>query len=155
MTTIMLVAASCLVSGFLFGDPSQQGGGVASIEKTHADFIAAFNAGDLDRAFGYLTEDFVALVEKQPTMTKAEYRAFVAPFVAAYQTAFVFVVDETQVTGEWAFERLRYSGTVTPRAGGASSSVSWRAIAIWKRLPDGWRVARYIRTPDPQLSQEK
>jgi ketosteroid isomerase-like protein len=152
MTRTVLIAASLLGTGLVFASTSEQEKEVASIHKAHADFIAAFNAGNLDRAFGFLTEDFVALVERQPTMNKAAYRALVAPFVAANQTAFSFEVDETVVSGEWAFERIRYSGTITSKAGGEMSPVSWRAIAIWKRLPDGWKVARYIRTPDPPRS---
>jgi len=155
MIRTVLIAAGCLGSGFLVAAPREQGGEVASIQRAHADFIAAFNAGNLDRAFGFLTEDFVALVERQPTMNKAAYRALVAPFVAANRPAFSFEIDETIVMGEWAFERIRYSGTITPKAGGETSSVSWRAVALWRRLPEGWRIARYIRTPDPQPSSAK
>ena len=127
---------------------------VSDIQKSHRDFIKAFNAGDLDGAFGFLTDDFVALVEKQPTMDKGAYRALVTPFVAANKTDFRFDLDETVVAGDWAFERIRYSGTVSPRAGGETQHVSWRALAIWRRDAKGWKVARYIRTPDPLPTKE-
>jgi ketosteroid isomerase-like protein len=121
-----------------------------AIREAHEAFIAAINAADLERAFGYLTEDFVGLIERQPTLTKATYRALLAPFLAANRSDYKFSVDERAVAEDWAFERIRYWGTYAARSGGASTQVSWRAIAIWRRDVDGkWRVARYIRTPDP------
>ena len=121
---------------------------VAAIHAAHRAFISAFNAGDVDRAFTFLADDFVALVEETPTMDKAAYRALVAPFLERNKPSFTFEVDETVVFGSWAFERIRYSGSVTPRSGGEPRDASWRAIAIWRRGAGGWKVARYIRTPD-------
>jgi ketosteroid isomerase-like protein len=149
MKRLYLAAVAVLATGLASASDSKQQQEIEAIHTSHLDFIAAFNAGNLERAFGFLTDDLVALVERQPTMDKAAYRAFVTPFVAANKTEFSFEVDETVVSGEWAFERIRYSGTITPKAGGQTSRVSWRAIAIWRRLPEGWKVARYIRTPDP------
>lgn len=147
--SMVLLAVTLLTAG-LAADGSKDGESAPAVHKAHAEFIAAFNAGDVERAFVYLTDDFVALVERQPTMDKTEYRALVTPFLAANKASFSFEVDETIVSGDWAFERIRYSGTVTAKAGGPARRVSWRAIAIWKRLDAGWRVARYIRTPDPE-----
>jgi ketosteroid isomerase-like protein len=123
---------------------------VRAIQASHQAFIAAVNAADLDRAFSFLTEDFAGLVERQPTLTKAAYRALLAGFLAANRADYKFAVDDYALAGGWAYERLRYWGTQVPRSGGAATQVSWRAIAIWRRDVDGqWRVARYIRTPDP------
>jgi ketosteroid isomerase-like protein len=141
---------TCVLAGLARAAESQQTQESAAIQKAHADFIAAFNAGNLDRAFEFLSEDFLALVERQPTMDKATYRSLLAPFVAANKPDYTFEIDETVVSGDWAFERIRYQGSVAQGAAGRPGRVSWRAIAIWRRLPEGWRIARYIRTPDPQ-----
>jgi ketosteroid isomerase-like protein len=45
---------------------AHQSSEVAQIHETHAAFIAAFNEGDLDRAFSYLTDDFVAIRTPDP-----------------------------------------------------------------------------------------
>ncbi|HLA98320.1 MAG TPA: nuclear transport factor 2 family protein [Anaerolineales bacterium] len=123
----------------------------SAIRQAHAAFIAAINSGDVDRAFTYLTEDFVGMIENRPTLTKAGYRDLLSPFLAAYTTDYHFEIDETVIFAPWAFERIRYWGTFVPKAGGDPTSLTWRALAVWRQEPDGaWRVARYIRTPDPK-----
>lgn len=144
----------CLALLFVSSAATGQQTDVDAIHKAHQEFISAFNAGDLDKAFTFLTDDFVALVEETPTKDKHGYRELVAPFLEKYKPDFVFDVDETVIAGKWAFERIRYSGTITPRSGGESRSTSWRAIAIWRLESSRWKVARYIRTPDPPPQKE-
>jgi ketosteroid isomerase-like protein len=122
----------------------------AKIAAAHARFIGAINAGDIDGAFEYLTDDFIGMIERQPNVTKERYRASLKSFVLANRPDYQFTVDERVVSGSVAYELVRYFGSYTSKAGGTATPVSWRAVAIWRRQPDGrWLVARYIRTPDP------
>jgi ketosteroid isomerase-like protein len=122
-----------------------------AIHQQHLGFIAALNRGEVDAAFALLTDDFLALVERQPTMDKSTFRAALGGFLAAFNAHFEFDVDEIIDAGAWAFERVRYRDTHSPKSGGSPSSVTWRAVVLWQRDPAGaWRIARYIRTPDPE-----
>jgi ketosteroid isomerase-like protein len=138
----LLVGAACATVRARAGDAEE-------IRAAHRQFISAINAGDLDRAFTYVADDFVAMPECGPNRTRAEFHDGFIPFLDRFRPSYDFAVQELVITGDWAYERIQYSGTVTPKAGGPARATSWRALAIWRRQRSGaWKVSRYIRTPD-------
>jgi ketosteroid isomerase-like protein len=141
-TWLVPLALGCATVGGRAGD-------VEEIRAAHRQFISAVNAGALDRAFEFVAEEFVAMPECSANQSRAEFRAGLARFAERYTPAYDFDVQEVVVSGDWAFERIRYWGTITPKDGGVPRATSWRAVAIWHRQArDVWKVARYIRTPD-------
>jgi len=56
-----------------------------------------------------------------------------------------YVVDEVQVNGDWAYARIRISGTLTKRPGGSPERISGQELALFQRQADGsWRIARLM-----------
>jgi uncharacterized protein (TIGR02246 family) len=138
-----------LLAGAACATVRASAGDVEEIRAAHRQFISAINAGELDRAFSYVADDFVAMPECAPNRTRTEFYEGFVPFLERHRPSYDFTVQELVITGDWAYERIQYSGTITPKTGGTARATSWRALAIWRRQRDGtWKVTRYIRTPD-------
>ncbi len=64
---------------------------------------------------------------------------------------------ETQVAGDWAYDRGNYTATMTPKTG-KPMEVSFKYLVIMKRQPDGWKVYREMsnrNTPPPTAAGKK
>jgi len=57
--------------------------------------------------------------------------------------------EEIVVFGDWAFERVNYTSTITPEAGGEPFEQKGKFIYILRRQSDGaWKYARLIFNSD-------
>ncbi len=65
---------------------------------------------------------------------------------------------ETQVAGDWAYQRGNYTNTVTPKSGEPMED-SGKYLNILKRQPDGsWKIYRLMRNsnnPPPSAEDKK
>lgn len=54
-------------------------------------------------------------------------------------------IEEIRVNGDWAYARLRVSGTITKRPGGDPQRLSGRELALFERQNDGsWKITRLM-----------
>ena len=61
-------------------------------------------------------------------------------------------VLEVRVAGDWAFARMTYTETLTPKAGGEPTEDSGRWLVIYERQPDGaWKIYLEIWNSDRPL----
>lgn len=123
---------------------------VAAIRAINQEAAAAHGAGDAVRWASLFTADGVLLPEGAPAVTgRDSLVAFARAFYAANRVTVTIEPMEIEVAGDWGFSRDRVSGTLTPKAGGASIPMVAKQIVIWRRQPDGsWKAARVIFNSD-------
>lgn len=147
--------------------PEQDTGAVGQVRD---QYIAAVNDGDLDRVASFWSEDGVLMPPGQPA-------AVGKPAVVAWYRNMFNQVDadidirsaETQITGDWAYDRGTFTMTLAPRQPGAtgadtpagtapgpaaadvktpSPSQTYNYLVMLHRDPGGWRLARNIWSPE-------
>jgi len=121
-----------------------------ALRDLNAAWIAAVNAGDLDRLLGWVTDDVVLLGPGRPPAGRSEFAASYAE--ALRQSRFVCTneVQEVSVSGDVAYTVCRDALTLTPLAGGDTAHFAGHRITIWRRQPDGrWLLARDAHTLTP------
>lgn len=129
---------------------------VAAIQAAIQEAAAAHGAGDAARWAGGFTGDGVLLPEGAPTVTgRDSLAAWIGALYNANQVTMTIEPLEIEVAGDWAFSRDRFSGTLTPKAGGAAVPMVGKEIVIWRRQADAsWKAARVIfnsnQSPAPQ-----
>jgi uncharacterized protein (TIGR02246 family) len=126
---------------------------VAAIGEVRDDYIAALNAGDLEQAISCWTEDGVLTAAlHQPLRGRDAIRTFHEPLLAQFQVEIDLGPEETEVAGEWAFDRGSYTLTVLRKGTAAGSVVGGQRgsyIALFRHQPDGaWALARALVTPE-------
>jgi len=58
-------------------------------------------------------------------------------------------VEDIQVSGDWAFLRLSFTDSITPKAGGETTANVGKWVLIFERQADGsWRIATEIWNSD-------
>ncbi|MBX7104720.1 MAG: SgcJ/EcaC family oxidoreductase [Gemmataceae bacterium] len=121
-----------------------------AIRETHATWIAAVNAGDLNRLLSMMADDVELL---SPGQTPTGRDGFSANFSAAHQQLQVRCISELEevvVAGDVAYTRTRDSLSVTPRTGGEAAQFAGHRITVYRKQPDGrWLLARDAHTLTP------
>jgi ketosteroid isomerase-like protein len=118
----------------------------AEIRRAVKEFVDAFNAGDMTRILGIITDDFIDMSAGGPTRTgqaaKEHFLSRVADMHTKFSPNLVVLIDEIQVTLDWAYQRGSLVVTLVPRAGGDTSHIRQRYLEIWRRGRDAkWRIA--------------
>jgi ketosteroid isomerase-like protein len=89
---------------------------------------------------------------------QAVYEARVKENAGKMTLTAVFTLLETQVAGDWAYDRGNYTLTVTPKSG-KPTETSGKYLTIYKRQPDGsWKIYRDIsnsNNPPPSAVGKK
>ena len=121
-----------------------------AIRAVHVAWIAAVNAGDLESLLALMADGVVFL---NPGREPLGRDGFPAGFSAGHQRSRIHCVSEPQdvtVTGDVAFTVCRDSLSVTPRAGGAATTLAGHRLTVYRRQPDGrWLLARDAHTLTP------
>lgn len=116
-----------------------------SLRQVHADWIAAVNAGDLDRLNALMADDVLFL---NPGQAPQGRDGFPAGFQAAHQR-FELVcrsrLDEVEIATALAVLRCWDSLHLRPRDGGAAIAMAGHSLWVFRRQADGrWLLARAI-----------
>ena len=120
------------------------------IREVHSAWIAAVNAGDLERLLTMVTDDLVLL---NPGGEPLGREGFAAKFSGAHEQLRLHCTSELEevvVAGEIAYTRCRDALSATPRAGGDAMQLAGYRITIYCKQPDGrWLLARDAHTLVP------
>jgi len=122
-------------------------------------YDAAVNSGNAAALSAVYAEDGIEMAPNQPAVEGRQ--AIQASNEAAFKEYALKITEtplETQVSGDWAYERGTYTLIVTPKSG-APTEESGKSLAIYKRQPDGsWKAYRTIwnsNIPPPTAAGKK
>ena len=125
--------------------------------KVNRDFslrwVAAANAGDVDRLVSMFTDDAVMMEPETPAATgKEAIRSQLQAFFDEVSIEDDSVAVEVRLAGDWAFARGRFTTIVTPKAGGEPNQIRGTWIDIRERQADGsWKISRTMWSSDAPL----
>ena len=119
---------------------------VAAIRSSFSAYVAAFNTGEANALPAFFTDDAIWLPPNAPAIVGREaIRSFVQNNNEQFTEELTAEVVEADVAGDWAFLRMTYGATMTPKTGGESMELSGKWVNIWRRQPDGsWKIYREI-----------
>ena len=145
LTLICLVLAACQPAPQSAQKAASQAD-LSQINTLRDQFAAAYNAGDASAVARLYTDDAIMLPAHQPAVEgRQAIQASLQTTFQSHTAKMVITPLETQVFGDWAYDRGAFSVTVTPKAGGKPVEDAGKYLVMLKRLPDGsWRVHRHI-----------
>ena len=116
-----------------------------AINALRDQFTAAFNSNDAAATAATYTGDAIAMLANQAAVEGKQ--AIQASYEAMFKGNAVKIALtplETQVAGDWAYDRGNATITVTPKSGKPMETFG-KYLTIYKRQPDGsWKIYRDI-----------
>jgi uncharacterized protein (TIGR02246 family) len=123
-----------------------------AIRAVHTTWIAAVNAGELDRLLALTTDDVVLINPGQEPFGRDVFTAAFTSAHAQMRINCVSELEEVVVAGDVAYTRSRDTLSVAQRAGGEATRFAGYRLTIYRRQPDGrWFLARDAHTLLPQV----
>lgn len=153
----ILVLAAGLLPGTTCGRPESERkshgpspGDLQAIQRLREAFVQAHNDGDAGRLAELFTEDAVFVpADEADCQGREEIAGYLGDFLALEPSTLEFDVRETRVAGNWAFQRIDATLTLTDPITGEAYEVWERHFWILERQPDGsWKIARAITNID-------
>jgi uncharacterized protein (TIGR02246 family) len=137
---------------------------IKAINALNDKLVAAMNSRDAAALAACYADDAVmmdpdqAAVEGKPAI-QAAYEARGKEMPKDTVTALQGINPlETQVAGDWAYQRGNYTVTITPKSG-KPMEMSYKYLTVYKRQPDGsWKMYRDIsnsNNPPPAVASKK
>ena len=136
------------------GEASTTEADVEAIQKTLADFEAAFNAGEVETLLTFYTVDTIIMPPNQPSVTGRDaLRRWFQDFFSQFEVnQFTTSQEDVSVTRDRAYSRGVFSWNLSPKEGGQPVQDTAKWIAIWQRGPDGsWKASHDIWNSDNPL----
>jgi len=123
---------------------------LAAIADFNQRYLRAINDGDVKALSDLTTDDHVLLAPNAQPLTGKSAN------IDAMRRAFEqFKIDEswdpveTEVSGDWAWQRGGYKVVATPKGGGTARTVTGNFLRIYQRQDDGsWRMTRDMFNSD-------
>jgi ketosteroid isomerase-like protein len=104
-------------------------------------FVDAWNRSDAERAVSVYADPHVDVNAEMPLESRAQTLAKWQRFFDRFDSRIAVTSDELIVVGQWAIQRGELDQSVTPRAGGATSTRKRRYIEVLKKVDGGgWGV---------------
>ncbi len=106
----------------------------------------AENAGDASFFDSACADDIVVMPPNMPMVVgRAATVGFMREFLSQFDLRIQYVSEETEVHGDFAFDRGTYSQTLTPKSGGAPMPEEGKYLWLYSRMSDGsWKMSRVM-----------
>jgi|SRR5215475_7382809 len=119
------------------------------IQKATAELLAAVNSSDYRRLLAVWSEDGVLMPPNHPAVRgRADLEKYFKERFSKSRFRFVFTFSDIQLTGDVAFERLAYTAVMWPAAGSEPVEDAGKGLHVYRRQPDGWKLAVDIWNSD-------
>jgi len=121
---------------------AQEDDAEAMVRAQYETYTLACNTGDADLYVSLWTDDGVKMGPNAPAIIgKEAIRAVVEPAFAVVDMQLPIFLEEAQIAGDWAFGRCTYTQSVTPKAGGDTTTWAGKDLSIYQRQADGsWKL---------------
>lgn len=107
---------------------------IAAIKETANQYVVGSNTGDLELWLSTQTDDVVKMLPGEPAIFGREaLRAKMEPLFDNFTTEMTLNSEETQVSGDWGFDRGTYTLELTLKTGGEPIFVDGKYLGIYKR----------------------
>lgn len=128
------------------------------VRDAHATWIAAVNAGELDKLMGLMTHDAVLI---NPGQAPFGRDGLAAGFTGGHRQFELRCTSEPEnivVVGDVAYTCAHDTLTLKPRDGGATSHMAGYRLTVYRREVDSngdgvWRLARDAHTLAPVTAE--
>ena len=115
-----------------------EGSARAEIRRLTQEFVAGFNAGDVDRMMKFYAPRYVDVNLRQPRQTWAQRRDYYRRVVSRRDTKVAVTPADITVAGDHAYAWGTIELTRT-RPGPGPLHKTLRYMEIWRHFPEGWR----------------
>jgi|AntRauTorckE6833_2_1112554.scaffolds.fasta_scaffold24684_1 uncharacterized protein (TIGR02246 family) len=117
-----------------------------SLRKQHRKWISVVNNKNIDEYANILAEDAVWIPPgQQPIIGRKAFKQWLAPFFDKFSYDFAISDEQFIVSGNWAFERAKFTSKMTPNSGGDPMTHSGTFTVFWHRNKENkWYIERYI-----------
>ena len=117
---------------------------LAAIEAFNRHYLQAINSGDSAALARLTTANHIMLPPNSPPIVgKTANDAAMKRAFEMFDIKESWTPVETQVAGDWAYQRGTYSVTATPRNNGISRTSTGNFLRIYRRQADGsWVLTR-------------
>lgn len=108
-----------------------------SLEKQHQKWIDVVNNGNIDAYANIIAKDAVWIpLGQQPIIGRKAFKQWLVPFFGKFSYAFLISEQQFIVSGDWAFERAKFTSKMTPDSGGEPMTHSGTFTVLWYRAKD-------------------
>ena len=123
---------------------------IVAIVALRDSIQAAENGGRADGMLAAFAEDVVVLPPNTAALNgKTAATEYLRGGLSAMVMTVQYTSEEVVITGDWAFDRGSYNGSMTPRAGGATTTDRGKYLWILHRGADGaWKYHRVMWNAD-------
>ena len=120
------------------------------IDKLLNDFVASFSQGDVAACLALLPDDIVVMPPNAPMMRgRQPYGEWVEELLKAVSINETISEHETEIAGDWAFDRGHWEATITQRSDGAQFEDRGDYVWILKKSAGGsWAPVQMIWNSD-------
>ena len=117
---------------------------IAAIKDLVNQYGATVTAGDLDLWISLWADNGIQMPPNAPAVIgKEQIRARNESMFAEFILEMVVTNEEVRVAGDLAFARGTYTLSLTPKAGGETTTIDGKYLSILERQTDGsWKFAR-------------
>jgi ketosteroid isomerase-like protein len=147
LLTVLLAAAASGASGAKAGVATAR----AAVRQADVDMARAVAARDLDRFLSFLADDVSFFPDGAPIAKgKPAVRVLWAPFFEAQGPALSWTPATVEVaaSGDLAYTTGTFEMKGTDAQGKATHEYG-KYVTIWRKRPDGWKVAVDIGNSEP------
>lgn len=143
VTLLALMLAGCAKQEVAKG-PSLAEDTAALKALVQSDYIRAYNTRNFASLAKLFTEDAVEMPDNLPALSgKEAILAYYQKVFEGYATAVINqTAEEIAVSGDWAHASGTYHWSGMPQSGGQQVESRGKWLAVFRRQPDGWMLAR-------------
>lgn len=125
------------------------------VRDVHATWIAAVNAGDLDRLVEMMAVDVIFLNPGNPPIGRTGFAENFLKAKASVKVLCVSTIENVVVAGDVAYVVSQDSLSVEPRDGSPCAELAGHRMTIYRREASGtWLIARDAHTLAPSGEED-
>lgn len=127
-----------------------------AIDKLVARRQLVVQRGDATALAQLFTDDAIIMPTNRPSIVGTmAIRKWQSAFADEFELAAELSTEEITVVGDWAYVRIRVSGTLTRRLGGDPTTINGKELALLQRQSDGkWKFARLMGNSNISTSRD-
>ena len=141
------------------GEQKDVAADLAAVNALRGKFRAAFNSNDAGALAALYADDAIVMLPNQPAVEgRPAIQSLYEAMFKANAVKIAITPLETQLAGDWAYDRGNATTTITPKSGKPMER-SNKYLTIYKRQSDGsWKIYRDISNsnePPPSAAGKK